>query len=168
MKQIKYLSKTDIFSHWVNISYLPRWGVLLLDLLITLVSFTISKVIGTNLLQYDIFHSLLPIWGQVLVLIATQTLFFWAFHTYSGILRFSTFVDIIKVALSVLSTGVLLIGINLIIRYSTIYTSTPYLTTTLLIYVFVAICLLVSWRITIKTVFEYLSQHNKAIKKVFI
>jgi FlaA1/EpsC-like NDP-sugar epimerase len=97
-----------------------------------------------------------------------QTLFFWAFHTYSGILRFSTFIDVIKVALSVLSTGVVLIVTNLIIKYGTVYTKTPYLTTTLLIYVFVAICLLICWRIIIKTVFEYLSQHNRAIKKVFI
>jgi FlaA1/EpsC-like NDP-sugar epimerase len=91
MKRMNAISKTDIFSHWVNISYLPRWGVLLLDLLIVLVSFTISKVIGTNLLKYEIFNSLLPIWGQVLLLLVVQTLFFWAFHTYSGILRFSTF-----------------------------------------------------------------------------
>ena len=168
MKRMRNISKTDIFSHWVNISYLPRWGVLLLDLLIVLISFTISKVIGTNLLKYDIFNSLLPIWGQVLVLIATQTLFCWAFHTYSGILRFSTFIDIIKISLSVVSTGVLLIATNLIIRYGTVYTSTPYLTTTLLIYIFVATCLLVSWRIIIKTVFEYISQHNRSVKKVFI
>ena len=114
---MKNISKTDIFSHWVNISYLPRWGVLLLDLLIVLISYTISKVIGTNLLKYDVFNALLPIWGQVFVLIVTQTLFFWAFHTYSGILRFSTFTDIIKVTASVLSTGVLLIATNLIIKY---------------------------------------------------
>ena len=56
MKGMNAISKTDIFSHWVNISYLPRWGVLLLDLLIVLVSFTISKVIGTNLLKYEIFR----------------------------------------------------------------------------------------------------------------
>ena len=168
MKGKNAISKTDIFSHWVNISYLPRWGVLLLDLLIVLISFTISKVIGTNLLKYEIFNSLLPIWGQVLLLLVIQTLFFWAFHTYSGILRFSTFIDIIKVALSVLSTGVVLIVTNLIIKYGTVYTRTPYLTTTLLIYVFVAICLLICWRIIIKTVFEYLSQHNRAAKKVFI
>ena len=56
MKGMNAISKTDIFSHWVNISYLPRWGVLLLDLLIVLVSFTISKVIGTNLLKYAVVY----------------------------------------------------------------------------------------------------------------
>ena len=35
MKQIKDVTASDIFSHWVNLSYLPRWGVLLMDLFIT-------------------------------------------------------------------------------------------------------------------------------------
>ena len=93
MKQLKDLTTSDIFSHWANISYLPRWGVLLLDLFIIFVSFTISIVIGNNLWGYQFPILLLPLWSQLLILISSQTIFFWAFHTYSGILRYSTFVD---------------------------------------------------------------------------
>ena len=39
MKKMKHISKSDMFSHWINIGYLPRWGVLLLDILIVLTAF---------------------------------------------------------------------------------------------------------------------------------
>ena len=53
MKQIKDVTTSDIFSHWINIAYLPRWGVLLLDLFIVFVAFIISIIIGNNLWGYS-------------------------------------------------------------------------------------------------------------------
>ena len=52
-KRRNEIKKSDIFSHWVNIDYLPRWGVLLLDLLIVLFAFVISTFIGENVVGYD-------------------------------------------------------------------------------------------------------------------
>lgn len=167
MKQIIDISKSDIFSHWANIGYLPRWGVLLIDIFIALIAFVVSYSIGNNLLVYD--HSTtLPIWEQALVVIILQTLFYWVFHTYSGILRYSTFVDTIKTALSVGATGILLILVNTVIRYATTGQNHPLLTTVILIYIFVGITLLFGWRVTIKTVFEYISHHKPYVQKVLI
>ena len=103
-----------MFSHWMNLDYLPRWGVLLIDLFIVFVAFVISYVIGNNLLVYNIDNLVLDAWQQVLILLVIQTVFFWAFHTYSGILRYSTFVDTIKVSLAVIATGVVMIVANII------------------------------------------------------
>ena len=49
IKKLNELKKTDLFSHWVNIGYLPRWGVLLLDLLIALIAFVVSYLIGDSI-----------------------------------------------------------------------------------------------------------------------
>ena len=95
MKLFKEIKQSDMFSHWMNIDYLPRWGVLLLDLLIVFVAFLLSYVFGSNLLVYNIDNLSMPIWMQVIALMIVQTIFFWTFHTYSGILRYSTFVDTI-------------------------------------------------------------------------
>ena len=114
MARLKEIQQSDMFSHWVNVDYLPRWGVLLIDLLITLVAFVISYVLGSNLLDYNLEQLVLQSWEQVLILLAIQTVFFWIFHTYSGILRYSTFVDTIKVSLAVIATGVMLIIVNII------------------------------------------------------
>ena len=119
MEKINELKKTDLFSHWVNISYLPRWGVLLLDLLIALVALVISIFIGDSIVGFQLETSTtLPLWWQTGLVVLTQCFFFWVFHTYSGILRYSTFVDTMKVALSVSATGVLLIVTNLVVKYA--------------------------------------------------
>ena len=146
MKQLKELRQSDILSHWVNIDYLPRWGVLLLDLLIVFVAFVVSYVIGSNLLEYNTSYLILPIWAQAIIIMVMQTIFFWVFHTYSGILRYSTFVDVIKVSLSVIITGALLIIANIVVKQSIL--QTPFLNTVLLIYIFVGITLLFAWRVT--------------------
>lgn len=166
MKTIQEIKKTDLFSHWVNISYLPRWGVLLLDMFIALIAFVVSYFIGDSIVGYDL-KAPLPLWEQMGLVMLTQTIFFWVFHTYSGILRYSTFVDTVKVALSVGSTGAILIIINLIIKHA-IHQNAPFLTSILIIYVFVAITLLFGWRVSIKTIFEYISHHSASVQKVLI
>lgn len=166
MARLKEIQQSDMFSHWVNVDYLPRWGVLLIDLLITLVAFVISYVLGSNLLDYNLEQLVLQSWEQVLILLAIQTVFFWIFHTYSGILRYSTFVDTIKVSLAVIATGVVLIIANIITKNT--LQKIPFLNSVLAIYIFVAISLLFGWRVTIKTSFEYLSQQRSNYHRVFI
>lgn len=161
------IKKSDIFAHWVNIDYLPRWGVLLLDLLIVLIGFIISFHIGESIVGYDL-STKLPIWEQAIAVVITQCIFFWIFHTYAGILRYSTFIDTMKAALSVGSTGVLLIIINQIIKVAVPNQNAPFLTSVLLIYIFVGVTLLFGWRVVIKTVFEYISHNNANVKKVLI
>lgn len=167
MKRMKYISKSDMFSHWINIGYLPRWGVLLLDLLIVLIAFVVSYMIGSQILTYDL-AARMPIWGQAIFVLVLQGVFFWAFHTYSGILRYSTFVDTLKVTAAVVANGLFLFLANLIVKYVTNYINPPFFTTVLVIYVFVAITLLFGWRVIIKTVFEYISHRSKGVDKVLI
>ena len=167
MKRTKDIFKTDMFSHWINISYLPRWGVLLLDLLIVLIAFVVSYLIGSGLLNYDL-SSRLPLWQQAMSVVGLQALSFWAFHTYSGILRYSTFVDTIKVALSVCIAGFILLIVNIIFKYGAMSPNPPFLSSVLVIYIFVAITLLFGWRVTIKTTFEHISHRSKEVEKVLI
>lgn len=156
-----------MFSHWINIGYLPRWGVLLLDLLISLIAFMASYMVGSQLLTYNL-EWRLPIWEQALYVIALQGVFFWVFHTYSGILRYSTFVDVLKVTSAVTANGLLLLIVNLIAKYAITGVNAPFLTTVLIIYIFIAITLLFGWRVTIKTVFEYISHTAKGVDRVLI
>lgn len=167
MKRNQEILKSDMFSHWINIGYLPRWGVLLLDLLIVLIAFVVSYMIGSQILTYDL-AARMPIWGQAIFVLVLQGVFFWAFHTYSGILRYSTFVDTLKVTAAVVANGLFLFLANLIIKYVTNYINPPFFTTVLVIYVFVAITLLFGWRVIIKTVFEYISHRSNGVDKVLI
>ncbi|MBO7501754.1 MAG: polysaccharide biosynthesis protein, partial [Paludibacteraceae bacterium] len=97
-----------------------------------------------------------PWWQQLLIILCTQIIFFWVFHTYSGILRFSTFIDIIKVIFSVFLTVAIWASINLIVASNGTHL---FFNSILYAYFFVAIVLLTTTRISIKTIFEFLS-HN--------
>ncbi|MBQ1219859.1 MAG: polysaccharide biosynthesis protein [Peptococcaceae bacterium] len=138
-----------------------------MDLLIVLIAFVGSYIIGSQLLTYDS-AARMPIWEQAVFVLILQGFFFWAFHTYSGILRYSTFVDTLKVTAAVVANGVCLFIVNLIVKYAANYTNPPFFTTVLVIYIFVAITLLFGWRVIIKTVFEYISHKSRGVDRVLI
>ena len=165
-KRFSELKRSDVFTHVTNLTYLPKWGVLLIDLLLALIAYVISYMISYNLAGLQVRPGILPIWQQAGIVMVLQAIMFWVFHTYSGILRFSTFVDATKVVLSVLAAGITPALINSIIRY----TAGQYLmlNSILYTYIFVAIVLLVCWRVTIKLSFEYMSHHSPGIRPVMI
>lgn len=145
---------------------MPKWGVLFIDMLLVLIAYVISYLISFSLIDLKLDRSGLPIWEQAGIIMFMQLLSFWMFHTYSGILRFSTFVDATKVMLSVFTAAFIPAVINGFIRYATGHSIL--LNSVLYTYMFVAIVLLVSWRVTIKLSFEYMSHHSPGIKPVMI
>ena len=156
---IKELINSDIFSHLPAIHYLPRWGVLLLDILLCTIAFWLSVWIGSGTFGYgEIGQSVLYLSYQYLIVISVQILACWAFHTYSGILRYSTFIDTIKVLLSTLVTSGLLLIVNFI--FQKITGQHPILNTVLMIYAFVAFVLMFCLRVGVKTIGETLQQSN--------
>jgi len=165
-KKISELKRSDVFTHVTNLTYLPKWGVLLIDLLLALIAYVISYLISYNLAGLQIKPGILPIWQQAAIVMVLQAVMFWLFHTYSGILRFSTFVDATKVVLSVVVAGITPAFINSIIRYTT--GQYLMLNSILFTYIFVAIVLLVCWRVAVKLSFEYISHHSPGIRPVMI
>ena len=165
-KRISEIQRSDIFSHATNLSYMPKWGVLLIDMLLALIAYVISYLISYSLIHMDAEGRLLPIWEQAGIIMFMQLLSFWMFHTYSGILRYSTFVDASKVVFSVLTAVLIPVAINGIVRY--VNGQSVLLNSVLYTYVFVAIVLLVCWRVAIKLSFEYMSHHSPGIRPVMI
>lgn len=163
MSKFKY---SILFDRLVSLNYLPRWGVLLIDLMLSLVAFTISFLIGFQLLGYNIISAhLLPAWQQAAILLCVQTACFWLFHSYAGILRYSTFMDMIRVILAVVLAGALLLSANALLAH---LGDKLFLNSLIVIYVFVNIVLLFVWRVTIKTSFEFLSHQGGRSEKVLI
>ena len=160
------IQDTDIFSHFSSMQYMPHWAVLLIDLFLCLIAYVISILIGYGLFRYHPDTPLPPYWVQTLVLLVLQTFSFWIFHTYSGILRYSTFIDTLKVLFSVLLTGVFALFANLIATQSIGHPL--FLNTVSIIYVFVAFMFLFSLRVGVKTIFETVQQNASTTKKVLI
>ena len=165
-RRLSELKRSDIFSHVTNLTYLPKWGVLLIDLLLALIAFMVSYLISVNIAHVHIEKTIYALWRQALILMVCQAFTFWAFHTYSGILRFSTFVDASKVVLAVFTAGIAPAVTNAIIREVTGHALM--LNSVLYTYIFVAIVFLVCWRVTVKLSFEYMSHHGPGTRPVMI
>lgn len=147
--------------------YLPRWGVLFLDLLLCTIAFWISAWIGSNYFNYSSDNPpILPIEQQYLVIIIVQMIAFWAFNTFSGILRYSTFVDMVKVLLANLATGVAIVLFNCVMDWST--GGHPIFNTIVAIYVPIAFVLLFTLRVAVKTFGEMLQQYGNGSPRVLI
>lgn len=165
-KRLSEIKRSDVFTHVTNITYLPKWGVLLIDLLLALIAYMISYLISRTIAGFSIDSDMLPIWEQAGILMLFQLLTFWVFHTYSGILRFSTFIDATKVVMAVFTAGITPAIVNIIIRRVSDYNLM--LNSILYTYIFVGIVLLVCWRVAIKLSFEYMSHHGPGTRPVMI
>ena len=168
MKKINMneLRNSDIFSHIPQMNYFPRWGVLLMDTMLCIIAFWLSVWVGSGFFDYVNLHSqIVPIGSQCIIVLVVQIIAFWVFHTYSGILRYSTFIDTIKVLLSNVSTGLLLFLINLIFQHS--FNWHPILNTVVAVYIPTAFVLLFSLRVGVKTLSETL-ERNQASPRVMI
>ena len=168
MKQskLKELYRSDIFSHLPQMNYLPRWGVLLLDLLLCAVAFWLSVWVGSGIFDYIVLAGQkVPIGVQFLIVMGIQVVAFWAFHTYSGIIRYSTFIDTIKLLLSTITTGLTLLVINTVMDYSAGYH--PVLNTVIIVYVLLSFVMLFVLRVGVKTLAESM-QRNSGSPRVMI
>ena len=138
---------------------MPRWGVLLTDLLLCSIAFWTSLWIGSGFFHYvDLNQQPVSIGAQFLIVMGVQLITFWAFHTYSGILRYSTFIDASKVLLSNVTVGLALVAVNLIMDETAGYH--PMMNTVLAMYVPTAFVLLFALRVGVKTLSETMEQNQ--------
>ena len=95
------IKNSDIFSHLSSMGYLPRWLVLILDVTLSLMAYLLAYQLAYHYYYYQFAGIELYKLSNILIILACQVVWFWIFHSYSGIVRYSTFVDITKLLLSI-------------------------------------------------------------------
>ena len=69
------LRSSDIFSHIPQVTYLPRWGVLLMDVMLCTIAFWISVWVGSGFLNYvNLNNQIVPIGVQYLIVMLMEKL----------------------------------------------------------------------------------------------
>tara|TARA_R110000850_G_scaffold277086_1_gene422385 strand:- start:120354 stop:122300 length:1947 start_codon:yes stop_codon:yes gene_type:complete len=133
-----------------SIRYLPRWIVLLIDISILAVSLLITHFILLNLNIK--FYQTLDLSAQYGLILVINTIFFFLFKTYSGLIRHSTFTDITKLLLASFSTLLVLSIIN----YTSFFLdgSKIYLMPGLIFYAFISFSCLLLFRLFIKKIYR--------------
>ncbi len=133
--------------------YLPRWIVILIDTFIAVTSLLLTYFIllGTPIKFLDILS--VPVQGFAVLLI--NIVFFFVFKTYSGIIRHSTFTDILKLAFSSFSTAGIVLLINMAHSAFT-GEGKVFLTTSILLYMLLSFTVMLLFRVAVKESYQFL------------
>lgn len=133
-----------------NLGFLPRWLVLLMDIIIVLFS-----GITTYFLLKGIKLTYIPpnyLLYALALYFSINIFFFWMFRTYSGIIRHSSFIDAVKIFFAQLCTLVTLVSVNFVFLMD--HDFKIFLTTGIFINVVLSFTLLFFYRIVVKQTFE--------------
>lgn len=100
------------FKNIWDLQYLPRWVILCLDMFIVILSaYTTHKLIfgmGLDLISPKYLNITIPLY------IISNLFFFWLFRTYSGIIRHSSYIDAVRIFVSIFFCCVTFFTINMI------------------------------------------------------
>lgn len=156
--------KRTIFSRYLSVKVLPIWVILLMDVLIVAISTLLAYA-----LRYDfssIFLESSTIEKITFSTIAVNVVFFRVFRTYSNVLRFSSFVDIMRMFLSLTISYAILIVVNIMMSS---YLNIHFATTSVLFMAYVInFALMACSRVVVKMFFESINFDNAHCANVFI
>jgi len=164
--KLNSLGSSDIFSHITNLNYIPRWLVLFVDVCLCLIAYWISIFISSKFFFNIPNDNLLSFYQLMGVILSLQILFFWIFHTYSGILRYSGYIDAVKLLFAVFLNSAILSTLNLIVFLKT--SSLLFNYSSLLIYGVLAFLLLFILRLSVKMIYDFFTQNSGQITPVMI
>ena len=153
-------NKNKIKNLLFSLNYLPRWMVFFMDVFLTIISSQISYIIVRSLRVK--FYDTLDVPSRYGIVVLVNIFFFIVFKTYSGILRYSTFIDGLKLLYATICTFFTLVLIN----YSTYYFigKKIYLLPQLGIDFIITFSSLLLFRVFIKLVYENISIYEKNSK----
>ena len=153
-------NKNKIKNLLFSLNYLPRWMVFFMDVFLTIISSQISYIIVRSLRVK--FYDTLDVPLRYGIVVLVNIFFFIVFKTYSGILRYSTFIDGLKLLYATICTFFTLVLIN----YSTYYFigKKIYLLPQLGIDFIITFSSLLLFRVFIKLVYENISIYEKNSK----
>ena len=148
-----------------KINIVPRWIIFLIDLSICNFSLVVAYLIGHNL-NFSLI-SLRELSSNLLVLSVLNTLIFFNFKTYAGIVRYTGVQDAFRVTYSLLvSTGILGFLSLVSLANDKSFISLPLVT--LIIYAIFSFLNLIAYRVLIKYAFNYLRNSKMTPKNVII
>ena len=156
--------KQPFFRRYISSKVLPIWTILLIDILIVVISTFLAYAIRYEF--RDIFLENSTLDRTVFTSVVVNLIFFRVFRTYSGILRFSSFIDILRIFASLSSAFITM----LVIRYSAQmiwgFKWSP-ISVTLMAYI-ICFAFMVTTRVIVKILFEVLNFDGSHSDNVFI
>jgi FlaA1/EpsC-like NDP-sugar epimerase len=157
-----FFSKENLRFNIHNLSYLPRWIIVMIDFSILLLAFFFTFLLfkGTGLDYVVTSHNIF----FVSLLFVVNLFFFWLFRTYSGIIRHSSYIDAVKLLFSQMAVLLLFLVLNYLVEV--LYGQKAFLNTALFINMVLSFCGLFLYRVIVKQTFETYFKDKSNIKLI--
>lgn len=157
----KRIYEGDNLMNITDIRYLPRWVVLLIDVSILVFSILLSFIIYKKIIINGKYH--LSVYEISILIISINIVFMFAFRTYAGIIRHSTFIDLFKLLLASVCTVITSFVINMI---ALAFTGHKLLPSVLLVVFFtISFMLMFIFRFLVKEIFHMLREFRRSTLK---
>jgi FlaA1/EpsC-like NDP-sugar epimerase len=156
--------KRNFFHRYLSAKVLPIWTILLIDVFIIVISSLLAYA-----LRYDfrsIFLESSTIDKTILWTVAVNLIFFRVFRTYSNVLRFSSFVDIMRIFVS-LTVSYALLMITSVLTESYLEFNLAPVSVLFMSYI-ISFAMMACSRVIVKTFFEALNFDGTHSTNVFI
>lgn len=156
--------KRNFFHRYLSAKVLPIWTILLIDVFIIVISSLLAYA-----LRYDfrsIFLESSTIDKTILWTVAVNLIFFRVFRTYSNVLRFSSFVDIMRIFVSLTVSYALLMITSVLTESYLEFNLAP--VSVLFISYIISFAMMACSRVIVKTFFEALNFDGTHSVNVFI
>lgn len=150
MNVLKDFSRANLKFNIYNLSYLPRWIIILIDVSVLIMAFFLTYVLfnGTGIDYIITSHDV----TFISLFFGVNIFFFWLFRTYSGIIRHSSYIDAVKILFSQMSVLVFFLFFNFI--FELFFKEKAFLNTALFINIVLSFCGLFLYRVVVKQTFE--------------
>ena len=156
--------KRNFFHRYLSAKVLPIWTILLIDVFIIVISSLLAYA-----LRYDfrsIFLESSTIDKTILWTVVVNLIFFRVFRTYSNVLRFSSFVDIMRIFMS-LTVSYALLMITSVLTESYLEFNLAPVSVLFMSYI-ISFAMMACSRVIVKTFFEALNFDGTHSVNVFI
>ena len=132
--------------------YLPRWMVLMLDVLLCLIAYVLAYQLAYRYYYFQFTGIELYDLGNILIILGIQIVWFRIFHTYAGIVRYSTFVDLKKLLVAIIANVITLLIIHHVGMI--LYGDGVFLRLGIVFYGVFAFLFLMFLRVSVKTLYD--------------
>jgi FlaA1/EpsC-like NDP-sugar epimerase len=141
---------------------LPYWSIFVLDMLILLASGIISYWIFTN--WADLTMRMPTLLASLFVYLCLSVIGIRYFHTYAGIVRYSSFIDLMRVAYANIVSLVLAMGVHYFMFSAPSQYFEPLSGRQIVLMFVLATLLMWAMRVLVKTVYDVSTADNSALR----
>ena len=152
------------FQKLFSARVLPSWTILLFDSILLVVSVLIAFALRYSLGHMSTMSA--TVWMTIGLVLVVNWLFFRLFHTFSGVLRLSSFVDVMHVFVSLSIGFAVCVAIAAVSAFAFSFEISPI--SVLLITYVVSFVLMSTMRMAIKMLFDMFNEGHKEALNTFI